>query len=405
MCASNVLFILTGSIACYKACAAVSQLVQGGHAVRVVMTEAAQRFVGRATLEGLTGRPVATNLWEEGRAMEHISLTRWADVVVVCPATANTLNKLAAGLGDDLVGALFLAREAGKPWLAAPAMNPAMWAHPATVAAADKLRSWGVRFIEPGRGRTACGETGEGRMAEPEEVVAALEAALAKPAKRLKVLITSGGTAEPIDGVRVLTNTSTGATGARLARYFQRCGHDVTLLRARTAVAADAPVREETFGTFAELETALRTRLGAGDFDAVIHAAAVGDFRIEAVRVAGHVRPARGKLDSSAPLTLELAPQPKLLAALKTWSPRPLTVVGFKLTTGATPEEGRAASGKQMQDDAADLVVWNDLAEQRSEVFPAVIYRADGQDGVACAGRQELAENLERLLNPPQPAN
>ncbi|MBS0633677.1 MAG: bifunctional phosphopantothenoylcysteine decarboxylase/phosphopantothenate--cysteine ligase CoaBC [Verrucomicrobia bacterium] len=398
MCVSNVLFILTGSIAGYKACAAVSQFVQDGHVVRVVMTEAAQRFVGRATLEGLTGQPVATDLWEPGRAMEHISLTRWADVVVVCPATANTLNKLAAGLGDDLVGALFLARESGQPWLAAPAMNPAMWTHPATVAAVEKLQTWGVRFIEPGRGRTACGETGEGRMAEPENVVAAVEAALAKPAKRLKVLITSGGTAEPIDGVRVLTNTSTGATGARLARYFQRCGHDVTLLRARTAVAA--PVREVTFGSYAELAEALRTRLSGGDCDVVIHAAAVGDFRIEAVKVAGEVQPTGRKLDSSAPLTLELAPQPKLLAVLKTWSPRPLMVVGFKLTNGSTREQGRQEALEQMEAGAVDLVVHNDLAEQREGVFPAMIYRRGEVAGVACADRQELAFHLEQLLNP-----
>lgn len=401
MCASNVLFVLTGSIAGYKACAAVSQLVQDGHAVRVVMTEAAQRFVGRATLEGLTGQPVATDLWEPGRAMDHIALTRWADVVVVCPATANTLNKLAAGLGDDLVGALFLAREAGKPWLAAPAMNPAMWAHPATVAAVEKLRAWGVRFIEPGRGRMACGETGEGRMAEPEDVVAAVEAALAKPVRRLKVLITSGGTAEPIDGVRVLTNTSTGATGAQLARYFHQCGHAVTLLRARTAVGA--PVREEIFGTYAELAAALRAQLGGGDYNVVIHVAAVGDFRIEAVKVAGAVQPAGRKLDSGAPLTLELAPQPKQLSALKTWSPRPLTVVGFKLTNGATLEEGRKEAAKQMEAGAADLVVHNDLAEQQGGVFPATIYRRGEEAGVTCAGRQELAVNLEQLLNPERP--
>lgn len=401
MCASNVLFILTGSIACYKACAAVSQLVQEGHAVRVVMTEAAQRFVGKTTLEGLTGQAVATDLWEAGRAMDHIALTRWADVAVVCPATANTLNRLAAGLGDDLVGALFLARDPGKPWLAAPAMNPAMWAHPATMAAVEKLRAWGVGFIEPGRGRTACGETGEGRMAEPEDVVAAVNAALAKPVKRLKVLITSGGTAEPIDGVRVLTNTSTGGTGARLARYFQRCGHDVTLLRARTAVAA--PVKEEVFGTFAELEAALRERLGRGGWDAVIHAAAVGDFKIEAVKVAGRVQPAGGKLESNTPMTLELVPQPKLVTALKSWSPQLLTVVAFKLTTGATPAESRAAVGKLLTESAADFVVHNDLAEQTDGAFPATIYRRDEAAAMPCAGRQDLAVNLERLLTATHP--
>src|SRR4051812_26786732 len=143
---SNILVVFTGSIAAYKACEVVSQLVQRGHGVRCVATAAALKFVGAATLEGLTGSPVAHDLFENGRALDHINLTRWADLVVVCPATANTINRLAAGLADDLPGALFLARSAGqqnaKPWLVAPAMNPAMWSHPATQDAVGKLSSW-----------------------------------------------------------------------------------------------------------------------------------------------------------------------------------------------------------------------------------------------------------------------
>ena len=214
MSGSNLLFIITGSIAGYKACEVVSRLVQRGHRVRCVATASALKFVGPATLEGLTGSPVLSDLFESSRALDHITLTRWADAVVVCPVTANTINRLAAGLADDLPGALFLAHDRSKPWLVAPAMNPAMWAHPATMAAVGKLRSWGVRFVPVGEGRTACGETGEGRLAEPDVIVAAVEAALARPARKLRVLVTAGGTAEPVDGVRVLTNTSTGATGA-----------------------------------------------------------------------------------------------------------------------------------------------------------------------------------------------
>ena len=178
MSGSNLLFVFTGSIAGYKACEAVSQLVQRGHAVRVAATGPARRFVGAATLEGLTGRPVLGDLFAPGAAMEHINLTRWAALTIVCPATANTLNRLAAGLADDLPGALFLARDPAKPFLAAPAMNPAMWAHPATVASVQRLREWGVRFLPVGQGRTACGEVGAGRLAEPAAIVAAVEAAL-----------------------------------------------------------------------------------------------------------------------------------------------------------------------------------------------------------------------------------
>src|SRR5471032_2824419 len=152
MSGANILFIFTGSIACYKACDAISRLVQRGHRVRTVATEAALHFVGAATLEGLTHEKVATDLFEPGAALDHIQLARWADATIVCPATAHTLNRVAAGLGDDLAGALVLAHEWTKPLLFAPAMNPAMWSHPATVAAVAQLKTWGARFIDVGTG-------------------------------------------------------------------------------------------------------------------------------------------------------------------------------------------------------------------------------------------------------------
>src|ERR1035437_5542718 len=158
MAGANILFILSGSIACYKACDAISRLVQRGYRVRTVATEAALRFVGTATLEGLTGEKAATGLFE-------------------------------------LAGALLLAHEWTKPLLIAPAMNPEMWSHPATVASVQKLKTWGARFVPVGEGRTACGEVGEGRLAEPDAIVAAIEAALVRPARCLRVLGTSGGTA------------------------------------------------------------------------------------------------------------------------------------------------------------------------------------------------------------------
>jgi phosphopantothenoylcysteine decarboxylase/phosphopantothenate--cysteine ligase len=401
MSGSNILFVLTGSIAGYKACEAVSQLVQRGHRVRTVATESALRFIGPATLEGLTGTPVLTGLFAPGTALEHINLTRWADAVLVCPATANTLNRLAAGLADDLPGALFLAHDRKKPWLIAPAMNPAMWAHPATQASAEKLRGWGVRFLPVGEGRTACGETGEGRLAEPAEIVAAVEAALTPPARRLRVLITSGGTAEPIDGVRVLTNTSTGRTGAGLAEYFAGRGHDVVLLRARTA----APVpgcREETFFTFAELDAALTRLLGGAYFDAVIHAAAVGDFGIEAVVVGDRAGPPGGaKLDSgSAPVTLRLRGHPKLVDSLRARSRNPaLQVVAFKLTNSATAAAAHEAVQKLFGHSGADWVVHNDLVERSGAGdFPARLHGPGGGPVVRCATRRELAALLEQRL-------
>lgn len=400
MSGSNILFVLTGSIAGFKACEAISQLVQRGHRVRTVATPAALRFTGAATLEGLTGAAPLSDLFAPGAALEHINLTRWADLVLVCPATANTLNRFAAGLADDLPGALFLAHDRKKPWLIAPAMNPAMWAHPATQAAVEKLRGWGLRFLPVGEGRTACGETGEGRLAEPVEIVAAVEIALAKPARRLRVLVTSGGTAEPIDGVRVLTNTSTGRTGAGLAIHLTERGHDVVLLRAQSAVAAPG-CREETFGTFAELDAALARLLGGEYFDAVIHAAAVGDFGLEAVVVGDRANPpGAGKLEpGAAPVTLRLRPQPKLVDSLRTRSRNPaLQVVAFKLTNGATPAAVQRAVQALFGHSAADWVVHNDLVERASgDDFPAQLH-SPGGPVERCATRRDLAVLLEQRL-------
>lgn len=399
---SNVLFILTGSIACYKACDAISRLVQRGFAVRAVATRAALKFVGAATLEGLTREKVAIDLFEPGAALDHITLARWADVVMVCPATANTLNRMAAGLGDDLAGALLLAHDWRKPLLVAPAMNPMMWTHPATVASVATLRRWGARFVSPGEGRTACGEEGEGRLAEPDEILAAVEAAAAPPARRLRVLVTSGGTAEPIDGVRVITNTSTGATGALITDHFAQRGHEVVLLRARAARGATGRCREETFVTFADLDAALTRELGGGVFDVVIHAAAVGDFAVDAIEVDG-VRQAAGaaKLASTKPPTLRLRRNPKLLDTLRARSRnRGVRIVAFKLTRGATAGEAQAAVAGLFANGAADLVVHNDLAARPEDggAFPAEIWAAEGAVVARCADRRDIAAALENLL-------
>ncbi len=398
---SNLLVILSGSIAAYKACDVISRLVQRGHRVRTVATASARQFIGAATLEGLTGELVATDLFAEGSALDHIELARWADLILLCPATANTLNRAAAGLADDLAGALLLARDRNQPLLIAPAMNPAMWAHPATQAAVEKLQSWGARFIDVGAGRTACGEIGAGRLADPPEIVAAVEAALSPTGPRLRVLITSGGTAEPIDGVRVLTNLSTGRTGALLAAHFAQHGHHVTLARGRLAETAPPGVAEEVFTTFSDLDALLNRLLGGTRFDAVIHAAAVGDFSVEFADVPpGDVHPP-AKIDSSTSRLLRLRPNPKLLDTLRSRSANHgIRLVAFKLTDHASADE--IATEIQILRERArpDFIVHNDLADQRPGAeFPATIHPADGQP-IACASRGELAASLERLLIP-----
>ncbi|MGH7944259.1 MAG: bifunctional phosphopantothenoylcysteine decarboxylase/phosphopantothenate--cysteine ligase CoaBC [Opitutaceae bacterium] len=400
MSASRILFILSGSIACYKACAAISQLVQDGHRVRTVATTAALKFVGAATLEGLTRERVWTDLFEEGAALDHIALERWADVVVICPATAHTLNRMTAGLGDDLAGALLLAHDWAKPLVIAPAMNPAMWTHPATAASIERLQKWGARFVNIGNGRTACGEVGEGRLAEPDEIVAAIQSALSRPARRLRVLVTSGGTSEPVDGVRALTNSSTGATGALIADHLSRAGHEVVLLRATNAERARFQARDETFDTFASLDSALERLLGAEHFDAVIHAAAVSDFSVDGIEVDGKVcAPGVAKLGSEVAPTLRLRRNPKLLDFIRPRSRNPaVCVVAFKLTRGADAGEVRTAVRTLLERGAADLVVHNDLAARTSDgAFPAEIWSATGVVE-KCASRAAIGAALEKLL-------
>lgn len=400
MCAAKILFKLSGSIAAWKACAVISRLVQDGHAVQTVATPAALRFVGAATLEGLSGRPVRSDLWAPGTAMEHIDLVKWADLVVLCPATANTLNAFAAGLAGDLVGALFLAHDWRKPYLVAPAMNPAMWAHPATVASVEKLRGWGVRVLPVGRGRLACGDEGEGRLLEPEAIVDAIRAALpagtptpapvnghavtAAPAvSRRRVLITSGGTEEPIDGVRSIGNFSTGRTGALLADAFAAAGHEVTLVRAQRAAAASVDVREVTYVTFADLSGALRRLLAAESFDAVVHAAAVSDYSVADLLVDGGAvaAAADAKLASGRDVQIRLKPNPKLVDELRAWSRNPaIRIVAFKLTRAADAAAARQAVESLFAHAPADLVVHNDLAELDAATgrFPATLWTRAG---------------------------
>ena len=179
----KILFLLSGSIACYKACELISRLTRRGAAVQTVASAGALRFVGAATLEGLSGRPVFGDVFEEGRMMDHIRLARWADAAILCPASADAIGRLAAGLAGDAIGTLYLAWEiARKPWLVAPAMNTSMWNHPATRAACETLSGHGARFVPVADGRLACGEAGEGRLSEADAIERELLAALGRPA-------------------------------------------------------------------------------------------------------------------------------------------------------------------------------------------------------------------------------
>lgn len=406
---AKILFQLSGSIACFKACALLSALVKDGHEIEVVATASALKFVGEATLEGLTGRRVHTGTFESGRYMSHIHLVRWADIVVLAPASANTLNKMAAGIGDDLVTTLFLAHDFKKPYLVAPAMNQAMYAHPATQASLAKLSTWGVQVLETGTGALACGETGEGRMLEADEIqraiTDAMSSARSQPLVREKsVLITSGGTQEPIDGVRAITNTSTGRTGAELAERLIDRGYDVTLLHAANAILPPSSphLHARSFTSFASLETELRNALSATSFDAVIHLAAVADYSLAEIETNGAVQaaPIKGKIDSGETLTLRLKRNPKLIDSIRGMSKNPaVKVVAFKLTRTTDRNVRVAAIENLIAHSKPDFVVHNDLDEMSATAHPFTIHGQTGGPVAATDGASHLADTLSDLIS------
>lgn len=367
---SKILFKLTGSIACYKACNLISKWVREGHEVQAVASDAALKFVGVSTLEGLTGKPVSHDLYETGKQMAHINLVKWADFTVLCPGTANTINKFAQGLGDDLLSSLFLAHDFSKPYFIAPAMNTAMFRHPATQASISKLKSWGVHILPTGEGRLACGDVGEGKLLEPDLIADSIEQALAKPPagarRRLRFLITSGGTEEPIDGVRSISNFSSGRTGAEFADHLYRQGHGVTLLRAHRAQAPSKPVEQETFKSFHDLDRQLKELLSNQNFDCVIHLAAVSDYSVDHLFINGKkVAPgAETKFHSDQDISLSLARNYKIVDRIHQYSKNTnILLVAFKLTNNASEAEREKSVLHLLEHSLADIVVQNDLTE------------------------------------------
>jgi phosphopantothenoylcysteine decarboxylase/phosphopantothenate--cysteine ligase len=381
----KILFLMTGSIACYKACQVISRLVQAGHEVQVVASPSALQFVGNATFEGLTGKTVISDLYAKGNVMDHIHLMRWADLVVVAPATANYINKAAQGVGDDLLTTLFLAHDFKKPFLVAPAMNTSMYLHPITQTSIKRLREIGIEILETASGVLACGETGFGKLLDPdlmleeiknrlprsEAASASTEEAEAEPksdvkTSHLRILVTAGGTTEPIDNVRVITNLSTGETGAKLAELLADFGADVHLLHAENAKAADSRVEQSTFSTFYSLQKNLKFLLTNHEYDMVIHAAAVSDFSVGSVEINGKTFETSDfpKIHSTDKLSINFKNNPKIVDEIKSLSRnKDMKLVAFKLTSKASEAEREAAVHRLQAHSKADLVIQNDTTE------------------------------------------
>ena len=277
---SRILLGITGGIAAYKSCELCRHLRAAGHEVRVVMTANAEHFVGRATLQALSGQPVRVSLWDEAAeaAMGHIELARWADAILIAPATADIIARLAQGRSDDLLATLCLASAA--PLLLAPAMNQQMWAHAATRANVDVLRARGVKILGPAAGEQACGDVGPGRMLEPDRIAAALApgSGTKQDMQDLRVVVSAGPTFEDIDPVRFIGNRSSGRMGFAVAEAAAQAGAEVTLVAGPVHLATPPGVMQRHDVRSAEQMLAAMREASAGA-DIVIAAAAVADYR------------------------------------------------------------------------------------------------------------------------------
>ncbi len=378
----KILLGLTGGIAAYKAAELARLLVKGGADVRVVMTEAATHFIGTVTMQALSGQPVWTDLWDSRvpDAMGHIELSRDRDLILVAPASADFMAKLAHGRADDLLSTLCVARRC--PLVVAPAMNVEMWHSAATTRNAETLLADGVTIVGPASGGQACGEMGMGRMTEPTDILADLQFFF-QP-KRLegkRVLVTAGPTEEPIDPVRVLTNTSSGKMGYAVARAAVEAGAEVTLVSGPVSLATPAGVKRVDVRTAREMFDAVKK--DAKGADIFIAVAAVADYRVK--------NPSARKIKKSngAP-RLELEENPDILAWVAAM-PRPPYCVGF-----AAESENLAANAKaKLAKKKVPLIAAN-LAQETMgrEDNTITLFDAQGEHPLGHGAKLELARKL-----------
>ena len=402
---ARILLGVSGGIAAYKALELVRLATKAGHAVRVVQTPTSERFVGRASFAALTGAPVLLDEFEPDPArgafpgdtppshdpLSHLELVANADVFAIAPAGANTIAKLAHGLADNLLTSAALATTC--PVLVAPAMNNHMWEHPATRANLETLRARGVAIVEPGTGELASkGEHGAGRLAEPAELLAAIETLMPsagpRPLDGLTLLVTAGGTREPIDSVRYIGNRSSGRMGFALAEVAAGLGAEVHVVAANVDLPRDPRVRYVDVRTADEMLDAARTRFASSDV--LLMAAAVVDFRAADIHD-GKLKKTEGQDE----MTVALARTPDIVATLAAERRPGQTLVGFAAEHG----EGAVELGRdKMERKGLDVVVVNDIS--RTDIgFDAsanevTIVTAEGETPVARAPKPEVARAI-----------
>ncbi len=386
----RILLGVTGGIAAYKAADLVRRLLDAGAEVRVVMTEGAQHFIAATTFQALSGQPVRTSLWDAAAeaAMGHIELARWATRLVIAPASADSLARLAQGAASDLLSTLCLASEA--PVAVVPAMNRVMWAHAATQANIRTLSDRGVSVLGPADGDQACGEVGAGRMLEPLEIVAAL-VTLATPQRLAgkKILISAGPTFEDLDPVRFLGNRSSGKMGFALAAMAARMGAQVTLIAGPVALPTPAGVSRVNVRRAAQMREAVLAALPGQD--TYIGAAAVADYmpaqtQAQKIKKAGDT------------LTVQLVRTPDILAEVAAHAARPRCVVGFAAET----QELEAYARDKLARKRVDMIAANDVAAQgigfESEDNALAVFDAGGRTDIPRGPKLEVAAALLSLI-------
>ena len=386
----HIVLGVSGSIAAYKSADLIRRLRDEGAEVRVVMTQGATEFITPLTLQSLSGHPVAIELLDADQesAMGHIALARWADWILIAPASADTIARLVQGRADDLLMALCLASEA--PIAVAPAMNNKMWSNPATRNNLEQLRQRGVQLIGPGSGDQACGEQGEGRLLEPLDIVAAMKQ-LTVPG-RLQgrhVLITAGPTYEPIDPVRFIGNRSSGKMGFALAQAAQQAGAEVTLIAGPVALSTPSGVRRVDVETAEQMrEAVMRAVAGKAIF---ISCAAVSDFRpvsseSEKIKKTTHDK-----------LMLELAPTVDIVSEVATGDNRPDFVVGFAAETRHVADYAR----DKLKRKKLDMIAANEVGEGKGFAVndnALQVFWADGNQSLPLAPKPQLARDLMTLI-------
>ncbi len=393
----KILLGISGGIAAYKSAILARRLIEEGATVKVVMSSGAQAFIQPLTFQALTGNPVHTDLLDPAAeaAMGHIELARWADCILIAPATANTLARIANGLSDDLLSTLCLATDA--PLFVAPAMNRLMWANAATTANCETLASRGVHFFGPGEGFQACGEVGSGRMMEPEDIRDALIASLNSTASASELalsgknlLITAGPTREAIDPVRYLSNHSSGKMGFAIADAATKMGASVTLVAGPVSLTANPDVKRIDVSSANDMLDAVMQQVSTSDV--FISVAAVADYRLEEVK-----EQKIKKSDDTMQLTL--VRNPDILKSVSTLPNRPFCL-GFAAETENVEEHARG----KLKNKNLDMIAANNVGNKDNPVFGSdtnsldVYWPEDGHSKIPSGSKHDVAKALLELL-------